>query len=690
MYVPAPVTQDLLIEIGTEELPASWVKRALEVLPELVTGALDAARLAHGAAKAYGTPRRLAVLVSAVEDRTPDLEQEVLGPPKSAAFDAAGAPTKAGEGFAKKNNASASELFVKKTDKGEYAAVVRREKGRPAADVVAEVAGALPPRIPFAKSMRWGAGDIAFGRPIHWIVALFGDAVVPGSFAGIAFGRTTRGHRFLSPGDIVIPGASAYLAVLRDAHVLADEDERRRAMVAGLEARAKAIGASVEPDEFLVYENASLVEEPFVVLGSFEERFLTLPDEVIVAVMRGHQRYFALRSPDGKLLPKYFAIANTAIDEANVAKGNDRVLVARLKDAEFFVGEDRKKKLADRVPKLDGIVFHAKLGTVGDKVKRVGALAASIGGGERAKDAAALAKADLVSLIVGEFPELQGLMGRWYAEREGLEPEVADAIRDHYLPKGAGDAIPTTKLSAALAIADRADTLVGCFGIGIVPSGSQDPFALRRATLGILRIALEGPLETNLAATLQTAHATLVDQKKPVVPWEDLFPKLDDFVRGRLRVMLGEKHPTDVVEACLAAWDSRSVHDLARRVAALDAFRAHHAYESLAIAFKRAWNIAKDTTPAEPDTTLLESGAEADLWLAFGKIRGSMRERTAAADYGGALNLVATDLRGPIDRFFTDVFVMVDDARVRENRLRMLRTIADAINGVAHLHLLGG
>ncbi|MFO0680749.1 MAG: glycine--tRNA ligase subunit beta [Sandaracinus sp.] len=684
------MTRSLLIEIGTEELPASWVKRALEVLPELVTGALDAARLAHGEARAYGTPRRLAVLVDGVADRTPDLEEEVLGPPKSAAFEADGTPKKAAEGFAKKNNAALADVFVKKTDKGEYAAVVRKEKGRDAKAVVSEMASALPPRIPFAKSMRWGAGELSFGRPIHWIVALFGDEIVEGGWGGVRFGRTTRGHRFLAPDPVQIPTASAYLSVLRDAHVLADEDQRRKAMVAALEARAKKIGAVVEPDDFLVDENASLVEEPFVVLGSFDERFLQLPDEVIVAVMRGHQRYFALRTPDGTLLPKYFAIANTAIDEAQVARGNDRVLVARLKDAEFFVGEDRKKKLEERLPKLGGIVFQAKLGTVGEKVARVGDLAVAIGGGAKAKSTAALAKADLVSLIVGEFPELQGLMGRWYALREGLDADVADAIRDHYLPKGAGDAIPPSKLSAAIALADRADTLVGCFGIGIVPTGSQDPFALRRATLGILRIALEGPLAVSLETLFASAHAGLSGQKKPVAAWDVVLPRLDDFVRARLRVMLGEKHPADVVEACLAPWKLDSVRELAHRVAALDAFRAHPSYESLTVAFKRAWNIAKDVAPAEPDAALLEAGAERDLWTAFSGLREDMQARVANGDYAGALNLVGTDLRAPIDRFFTEVFVMVDDARVRENRLRMLRTIAGTINAVAHLHLLGG
>ena len=685
------MTRDLLIEIGCEELPAGFVNTALAAMPELITSALDAARLPHGAALAYATPRRLAILVDNVADRTPDIEEEVLGPPKSAAFEDDGRPKKAAEGFAKKNGATLDAVRIVKTDKGEYAAVTRKEKGREAASVIAEIAAALPARIPFKKSMRWGAGDLAFGRPIHWIVALFGDEVVPGSFSGIAFGRESRGHRFLAPGPVPIESARQYVETLRRAHVVVLETERRKCMVDALHAATKKLGGVLVEDAFLVEENASLVEEPHVVVGSFEHRFLALPEEVIVAVMRGHQRYFAVKDLAGNLRPRYLCVANTALDPDNIAKGNDRVLRARLRDAEFFVDADQKQTLASRVPKLDGIVFHAKLGSVGDKVRRVGALAAALGGGDDAHLAVAVAKADLVSLIVGEFPELQGLMGRWYAMREGLPAPIADAIRDHYLPKGAGDATPTSPLAAAIAVADRADTLVGCFAVGVVPTGSQDPFALRRATLGLLRIFLEGPLVADdVLGALEGAHAGYVSQSKVVAPWDEVRPKLAEFVCARLRVMLGEKHPTDVVDACIAAWDLRSLLGLSKRVAALDAFRAHPAYASLAVAFKRAWNIAKDTAPAEPDVSLLESGAERDLWSAFIESRSGMQARLASGDYAGALNVIASDLRAPIDRYFKDVFVMVDDARVRENRLRMLRTIADSINTIAHLHLLGG
>jgi glycyl-tRNA synthetase beta chain len=683
------VAKDLLIEIGCEELPAGFVNRALEAMPKLVVDALDAARLTHGEAKAYGTPRRLAIIVKDVAERTPDVEEEVLGPPKSAAFDADGAPKKAAEGFAKKFGLGIADVRLVKTDKGEYAAVTRREKGRDASAALSEIIAALPPRIPFQKSMRWGAGDVAFGRPIHWIVALLGEAIVEGSFAGIAFGRTSRGHRFLSTGAVTISGAAKYVDTLREAHVVVDEAERRARMVDALHAAAKRANGELMPDDFLVVENASLVEEPQVVLGSFEQRFLELPEEVIVAVMRGHQRYFAVKdAKTGKLLPRYLCVANTAIDPERIAKGNDRVLRARLSDARFFVEEDRKKTLESRVTKLDGIVFQAKLGSVGDKVRRVGALATSLGA-PRGAEAATLAKADLVSLIVGEFPELQGLMGRWYGLAEGIDAELADAIRDHYLPKGAGDAIPEAPLAAALAIADRADTLVGCIGVGIVPTGSQDPFALRRAALGILRIALEGPLDIDLAVTLERAYAGFGDQKKSLAAWSDVGPKLDELLRARLRAFFGEANSGDLVEACLAAWDGRSVRDLDRRVRALAAFKKDPAFESLAIAFKRAWNIAKDASSGDVDEARLEAGAERDLWTSFTRIRAAMEEHTSHGDYPSALALVAAELRAPIDRYFTDVFVMVDDVTIRENRLRMLRTIAGTLNRIAHFHLLG-
>lgn len=683
--------RDLLFEIGCEELPASFVNGALKAMPVLLGEALSAARLKHGEIVAYGTPRRLAVVAKGVAESTPDLEEEVLGPPKSAAFGTDGKPTKAAEGFAKKNGLGVEAVRLVKNEKGEYAAVTRSEKGRAAREVLPAILSALPGKIPFQKSMRWGAGEHAFGRPVHWLVALFGSEVIEASFAGVGSGRTSRGHRFYAPAPFEIASASDYLGALEKAHVLADESARRAAMQKNLLAKANSIGGEVVPDEFLVEENASLVEEPHVIVGSFDPAFLTIPPEVIVAVMRGHQRYFAVKKPGSdELLPRYLLVANTAKNEAVIARGNDGTLVARLKDARFFVDEDRKKKLEERIAKLDGIVFQAKLGTVGEKVKRVGSVAAQLSGDARAEGAAALAKADLVSLIVGEFPELQGLMGRWYAKQEGLDPVVADAIRDHYLPKSATDVVPSEKLAAAIALADRADTLVGCFAIGLVPSGSADPFALRRATIAIARIALEGPMDVDAKKLLEAAYDRYIHQAKPVAAKVEVLAKLDEFVRTRLRGLLSEKSPVELVEACLAAWDGGSLRDLRARVLALETLKtsAPDAYASLGTAFKRAYNIAKDVEGAAFDPALFTEAAEKALGAAFVEAKGRIEQASAKGDYESALKIVASELRAPVDRFFTEVFVMVDDEKVKTNRLRLLASLAGTLNRIAHFHLI--
>ncbi|UJR80794.1 glycine--tRNA ligase subunit beta [Sandaracinus amylolyticus] len=687
------MTAHLLLEIGTEELPASFVAKALKELPGILTQLLDHARIGHGSASSYGTPRRLAVLVHDVADRQTDLEEEVLGPPKAAAFEADGRPKKAAEGFAKKNGVSIDQIRVVATDKGEYAAVTRRETGRAASEVLPAILSDACAKIPFPKSMRWGQGDVAFGRPVHWLVALHGKHAIATQFAGIASGTRTRGHRFLAPREIEMPEASAYLAVLREAHVLADESERRRVMVDRLAAKAREIGGDLVPDEFLVEENASLVEEPHVIAGSFEDAYLSLPDEVIVAVMRGHQRYFAAKAKGAdRLMPRYLAVVNTALFPATVTNGNDRALRPRLADARFFVETDRQTPLADRTSKLDGIVFQAKLGSVGEKTVRVGELAARLSNDSRAVKAAPLAKADLVTLIVGEFPELQGLMGRWYALQQGVEPEIADAIRDHYLPKSASDAVPSAPLSAALSIADRADTLVGCFGIGIVPTGGADPFALRRAALAIARTALEGPIDVDLRDVLAAAWRAYDAQGKKLSEKDEVLAKLDEFFRTRLRGLLSEQqgHPVDLVDACLGAWEGRSIRDLAARVRALAELRKMPAYESLAVAFKRAYNIAKDAPSGDPDPALFDHEAERALAARFSEIRSRVEIATQSGDYVAALTLVAKELREPIDRFFDQVFVMVDDARVRDNRLRLLGAIARTMTRIAHFHLLGG
>jgi len=678
----------LLLEVGTEELPASYVAGALEALPTILGKLLEQNRLSFGAMSALGTPRRLALIVEGLAARQSDLAAEILGPPVSVAFDADGAPSRAGVGFARKNGKEPADIRRVETPKGAYAAVFVEEHGKPASEVLPELLATAIGAIPFRKSMRWGAGEHAFGRPIQWLIALHGERVIPTRFADVAAGRSTRGHRFLAPAPVDISSAADYVDTLRRCHVLVDPAERRASMHAALRLAASSIGAALVEDEFLMGECLSLVEEPHVVIGSFDPNFLTLPDEVVVAVMRGHQRYFAVRSPDGKLLPRYLTVVNTAKDPATISIGNDRVLSARLADARFFVTEDRKAPLVDRVSKLDAIVYQAKLGSIGDKVRRVAALQAVIFPGlpaEHAPLAARLSKADLTTLIVGEFPELQGTMGRWYALANGVPQEAADAIRDHYLPRGAGEAVPQSPVSAALAVADRIDTLVGCFGIGLVPSGSADPYALRRAALGVIRIALEGPLDVRLASAIAHSHSLYA----PSVLTEAaaVRSELDAFFRARLRAHYAENHRGDTVEACLAAWHGQSLRDLHDRVGALTMLRARPEFESLAVAFKRTFNIAKDAT-GETNAALWQDDAERELATVFASVRGDLDAMVERGHYEQALMMIARVLRGPIDAFFEKVFVMVDDTEVRENRLRLLGTIARTVTGIAHFHLL--
>ncbi|MBK8169151.1 MAG: glycine--tRNA ligase subunit beta [Sandaracinaceae bacterium] len=690
------MANDLLLEIGTEELPASFVAKALEAMPELCTKLFEGARIEHGTMKAIGTPRRLTLIVEGVADAQRDISEEVLGPPKSVAFDAEGKPTKAGEGFAKKLGKGAADLRLVSTPKGEYAAVRRDEKGVRSAEVLPELLARLCATIPFQKSMRWGVGDYSFGRPVHWIVALHGESIIPVEFAGVKSGRTSRGHRFLSPANADIASVSQYTDTLRKVHVLADPAERRASMYKRLLEAAQMANAELIEDDFLMDECLSLVEEPHVVLGGFEESYLTLPEEVIVASMRGHQRYFALREPKTKrLLPLYLNVVNTANDPQTIRIGNDRVLRARLADARFFVEEDRKVSLSTRAEKLAGVVFQAKLGTVAEKASRIRTVAEALAKRANARadlaligDAAALAKADLVSLIVGEFPELQGLMGRYYAIAEGRDARVADAIRDHYLPKGAYDVVPSDALAAFIGTADRADTLIGCFGVGLVPSGSADPFALRRAALAIVRIALEGPCDIHVLATIDDAYNAYAAMDKKLAPLSDIRPKLDEFFRARLKAFYADKYAGDGVDACLAAWDGGSLRDLDARMKALAAFRTRPEFEALAIAFKRSYNIAKDAPAGDVDPKLLQDEAEKILAETFRRNRPAIEAHTKKGEYEAALSIVAKELRGPIDRFFETVFVMVDDTNVRDNRLRLLASIANTITQIAHFHVL--
>ncbi|EYF03998.1 glycine--tRNA ligase subunit beta [Chondromyces apiculatus] len=687
---------DLLLEIGVEELPASFVDAALRALPDLATKRLADLRLTHGAVRALGTPRRLTLIVDGLSVRQPDLEEEVTGPPVKAAYKD-GAPTRAAEAFAQKLGVPVDALRrVEGPKGGEYVAGTRRETGRAAKELLPEMLAGLITAIPFRKSMRWGTGDIAFGRPIQWLLALHGDEVIPVSLAGLTAGRLTRGHRFLAPGEFPIASPAAYVPALRAAHVLVDAEERAAVMRERLLAAAAEAGGDLIEDEFLVGENLSLVEEPHIVVGGFSDAYLDLPERVILEVARGHQRYFCVRQKGGgALLPRYLTVVNTAEAPENIRRGGDRAMRSRLADARFFYTEDLKIPLAERRNKLAGIVFQKRLGSVLAKAERIELLVkelarlAEFPDPVRATAAAGahLAKCDLVSLMVGEFPELQGEMGRAYALAQGVDPAVADVIRDHYQPRGAADPTPAAPEAALVSIADRLDTLSGCFALGITPTGAADPYGLRRACIGVLRTLLDQGLDVRLSDAFRASYHTY-DGIQLDLHRDELVTRLGDFFAERLRGLLGDRLPADAVSACLAVAADRplDVRVRAAAIAALDAETRARVGE----VFKRATNIADKAPSGDPVRPAGEGIHPTEITVHDGylALRDRLTEAQRAGAYADAFAAIA-EFAPKLHQYFVDVYVNTDDIPLRENRLRLMRAIAETCSSLARLDLLG-
>ncbi|AKU99288.1 Glycyl-tRNA synthetase beta chain [Labilithrix luteola] len=698
----------LLLEIGTEELPSSFVDTALAAMPALARAKLEALRLPHGDVRAVGTPRRLTLIVSDVAERQPDLDEEVIGPPETAAFKD-GKPTKAAEAFANKLGLSLDAIQVVdkpaagKTKAGRYVVGRRKEQGRDAREIVGKALTELCTEIPFRKSMRWGAGDATFGRPVQWLVALFGDQVIDTSFAGVRSGRTSKGHRFLSTGAVEIPSADAYVAKMRDSHVIVDRNEREKTMMDRIVAAAKAAGGTYDPSPDLVSENASLVEEPFVVTGAYDPAFLALPAAVIRSVARGHQKYFCVQTSETELLPSYLAVVNTANDPARISKGMDRVMRSRLSDAQFFFGEDKKAKLEDRVEKLAGIVFHNRLGTVREKVTRIeklsGRIAEALGLPEKTRGfvarAAHLCKFDLVSLMVGEFPELQGDMGRVYAETAGEAPEVANAIRDHYRPIGAEGPVAQDDVSACVALADRLDTLAGCFAVGLSPTGAADPFALRRACIATLRTLLDRGATNPAYAKLPLSELfgwayDGIEGKKLDLSREETVAKLRDFTHDRLRGLIANATSNSVADAVSGASAVEyPVHTLARARAVYAAVTEGRAWlEKARIVAKRLSGISKESKPVLHDKSVFEKADDAIIVEVVGKVDASTRELHTEAAVTAAL-AQAEDLAQRLDDVFTRTLVNdPNDART-PRRLELLSYGAQCMLRIGDFSKLG-
>jgi len=682
------MTQDLLLEIGTEEIPAGFLTKAFQDLKLEAQKMLDRLRLEHGEIRVFGTPRRLALLVAELADGQVDRVVENTGPAKSIAFDADGKPTKAGIGFARGQGVTPEELEIITTEKGEYVCVRKREQGEKTETLLSQALPAFINAIPFRKSMRWHDLDARFARPIHWIVALYGTTVIPFTFAGVTSGNRSRGHRFMAPEEFAIDNPGAYIELCRKARVVVDQNERRQMIVSQLAEIEKQLGGKVIEDPELLETVTNLVEIPQAIAGSFDQSFLELPEEVLITVMRHHQKYFCLRDGDGRLMAHFITINNTqARDPQVVVQGNQRVLLARLNDARFFYREDLKIPLEDFVERLKNVVFQAQLGTSYEKVERFRALAEKLAAElcpekrEKISRTALLCKADLESSMVCEFSDLQGIMGREYARAAGEDEELAVAIYEHYLPTGSGSALPSNDCGAIVGIADKLDTIAGCFGVGLQPTGSADPYALRRQALGIINICLDRGYRFSLGKMVDQALEQL--KEKIIKPAAEIKQEILDFIKGRFfHRQTAAGIPAGVVEAVQAAGFDDIV-EANRRLEALERFRHRDDFADLMTAFKRIVNITrkeKENYTLDPDR--LGEKAEQELHQAAQVASARIAEALAGGDYDAALAAVA-ELKESVDTFFDEIMVMVDDPEIRKNRLALLQGIAADFRKIA-------
>ena len=692
--------RDLLIELGTEELPPKALLTLERALAEGITQGLKQAGLAHGAGESFATPRRLAVRVLRLPVQQSEQQIRRRGPPLRAAFDSAQAPTRAARAFAESCGIALEALARESDAKGiEYLSFAATQPGAFTATLVPGIVQQALDALPIPKRMRWGAGEAQFVRPVHWLVLLFGSEVIPATILGVASGQYTFGHRFMAPKRLRLASPASYERTLRSrGKVIAQFAERRERIHSQVLHLAATVGGHAIAGAALLDEVTALVEWPVALLGHFEPRFLELPREVLIATLQEHQRYFAVEDASGALLPCFITISNIeSRDEAVVRAGNERVVRPRLADAAFFWAQDRRQSLASRRPALDAVTFQAKLGSMGAKVLRVlhlaRSLAAPLGADLALVDAAALScKCDLLTAMVGEFPELQGLMGRCYALADGQPAEVAEAIREHYLPRGAGDALPRTRTGLAVAIADKLDTLAGIFAIGQKPTGTRDPFGLRRAAIGVLRMLLEEHLDLDLAALCQRAAAAQPAAALSV-PADSVADEVLGYMMERLRAQYlenGSGLTTEMFDAVLAS-NPASPLDFDARARALQGFLARPEAASLAAANKRIANILRkspaENTAVEP--ARLAAPAEAQLHAALEALRPGVESALARRDYARALDQLAT-LRPAVDAFFDQVLVNDPDAGLRANRLALLAALRLLFGRVADLSRLPG
>jgi glycyl-tRNA synthetase beta chain len=681
------LSTEFLLEIGTEEIPSRFINPALDKMKELFSGLLVNGRVAieNGVIQTYGTPRRLVLYVPQLAERQQDVSKEVVGPPKRIAFDAEGKPTRAALVFAEKNGVQVDALASKTTDKGEYVVARLDEKGGDTADWLKQVLPGFVLSIPFQKTMRWMDKDIRFARPIHWIVALWGGSVVEFELNGIKSGNLSRGHRFMSPGAFMVKDFKSYTAQAEPNYLVIDPEARKQRIIKQTEELARSKNGTILDDPGLVEEVANLVEYPVAVMGTFNKEYLRVPKEVLITAMREHQRYFSVVGLNGNLLPYFITISNTRAEDMDIVRaGNERVLAARLSDAAYFFDHDVKRPLGDRIEGLKKVTYQEKLGTVYDKTLRVKHLAVFLAGIVHADApivgrAAELCKVDLLTGVVGEFPKLQGVMGRHYALNSGEEPRVADAILEHYLPRYAGDKLPDSVEGVCVGIADRIDTITGCFSVGLVPSGSEDPYGLRRQSVAILNMLMERGVRVSLADLIAEACKAYGLRKKDK---EKVGSETLDFFRQRLAGMLAaEGLRSDVVDAALSVGFNDPL--IAReKVRALDGLRTSVDYQPLVTALKRAGNILPREFKGKVKKNLLKLDAEKALYASYADIKDRVVEKATKLDFRGALADIAS-LRKDVDAFFDTVMVMDKDPEVKVNRLALLAGITGLFSQIA-------
>jgi glycyl-tRNA synthetase beta chain len=679
--------KELLLEIGTEEIPAVFLPVAEKDMADMIRKEFAARRIRHGEVRTMAAPRRLCLCVEDVAEKQDDQIVEKLGPAIRIAFDEQGRPTKAALGFAKGQGLAFSELQRVTMEKGEYLSARKEIAGEDTRKLLPDLLARFIPAIPFKKSMRWAHFELRFARPIHWILALYGGETVPFRLENIESGDRTFGHRFMSPKFAAVSDFKDYLAKTRENFVIVDPQERKRMIQEETAKAAAAVSGRVLYDEALLETVTYLTEYPSVVCGSFDREYLKIPKEVLITSMMSHQKYFPVHDGTGELLPYFLAVNNTlARDPAVVARGNEKVIRARLADAKFFFEEDRKISLDRRVDDLKKVIFHTLLGTSHEKVMRFRALAAAItaqirpGLKETVDRTALLAKADLDTQMVCEFSELQGIMGREYALLAGENPVVAKAIYEHYLPVAAGGALPETDEGAIVSIADKLDTIAGFFGVNLIPTGAADPYALRRQALGIINIILSKKYPLTLTEWIEKSLAIL-DGKLKRSPGDTRDDVLEFFRTRFENLLISQGHPYDVVDAVLAAGAADLVVSV-RKIEAMEAFKSHEDFQPLAVAFKRVGNILKDFKGGSVDPALFEAAAERDLHEACQAIGEVAIQQIAGGDYAGALVQLAR-LRRPVDAFFDAVLVMAPDEKVKLNRLSLLKEISDLFHRIA-------